>query len=171
MSYPPQANGNGSVPPAFGPSRRTHRSQPTESGSVPAPPPGENSVTGPSAPGQTAPPTPQPPMELLAAQFEQLLASNQQKFADLAAQGVAPDPFYLVHARINHLIDQIAAYTGPNGPRWALMTRLGFEKTIAGELEQAGPQTARMQLAEGARYTPGMIAELARQTGTFRQAH
>jgi hypothetical protein len=154
VNYPPHVNGNGHpVPP-----RRTSRSQPVEQG-----------TTEPSAPGQAAPQPQLPPLEVLAAQFEAVLMANQQKFADLAAQGVAPDPLYLVHARINHLIDQIAAATGPNGPRWGLMTRLGFEQTIAAELEQAGPQTARMQLAEGARYTPAMISELARQTGTFRR--
>jgi hypothetical protein len=97
------------------------------------------------------------------------VASNQAKFEELGKMGAAPDPFFMVHARINHLIDAIAQATGPNGPRWAAMTRLGFEKYIAAELEQAGPATRRMQLAEGARYTPGMIAELARQTGTLRR--
>jgi hypothetical protein len=97
------------------------------------------------------------------------VAANQARFEELARQGASPDPFYLVHARINHLIDAIAAATGPNGPRWAVMTRLGFERQIAAELEQAGPVTRRMQLAEGGRYTPGMIRDLARQTRTVRR--
>ncbi len=112
---------------------------------------------------------PVPGPEAVAEEFERLLASNQAKFAELAARGAAPDPFFLVHARINHLIDAIAQATGPNGPRWAAMTRLGFETYIASELDQAGPATRRMQLAEGARYTPEMIRMLAAQTGTLRR--
>lgn len=108
-------------------------------------------------------------LEGIAAEFEKLVAANQAKFAELVAQGTSPDPFYLVHARINHLIDAIAQATGSNGPRWAALTRLGFEKYIAAELEQAGPATRRMQLAEGARYTPAMIRALAAQTGTLRR--
>lgn len=118
-------------------------------------------------------PTPQvvASLDVLQAEFEELVASNQRKFAEVAQQGAAPDPFYLVHARINHLIDSISSFAGPNGPRWAALTRLEFERAIAAELEEAGPATRRMQLAEGARYTPGMIAALARQTGTLRRAH
>jgi len=157
VSYPPHVQGNGHP----GPPHRTSRSQPAEKGSTPVPP-------SQPAPGTASPQM--PPMEMLQARFEELLAGNQQRFADLAAKGVAPDPFFIVHARINHLIDQIAAATGPNGPRWGLMTRIGFEEVIARELAQAGPQTTRMQLADGARYSPGMIAELARQAGTFRRA-
>lgn len=110
-----------------------------------------------------------PSLEVLGAEFEALIAANQQKFAEMQANGVAPDPFYLVHARINHLIDSIAKFAGPDGPRWAAFTRLEFERHIAQELDVAGPQARRMQLAEGARYTPGMIAALARQTGTLRR--
>jgi hypothetical protein len=121
-------------------------------------------------PEQPAPATTvYPALEVLAAEFEDLIASNQKKFAEMQANGAAPDPFYLVHARINHLIDSIAKFAGPDGPRWATFTRLEFERHIAQELDVAGPQARRMQLAEGARYTPSMIRDLARQTGTLRQ--
>lgn len=136
------------------------------------PPQGRPAVQGQfpgAAQAQTAQPPVPPSPEAVAEEFERLLVANQAKFTELAAQGAAPDPFFLVHARINHLIDAIAQATGPNGPRWAAMTRLGFEKYIAGELAQAGPATRRMQLAEGARYTPEMIRMLARQTGTMRR--
>ena len=109
-----------------------------------------------------------PSLEVLLAEFQDLITSNQQKFAEMQANGVAPDPFYLVHARINHLIDSIAKFAGPEGPRWASLTRLEFERHIAQELDTAGPQARRMQLAEGARYTPSMISALARQTRTLR---
>lgn len=125
----------------------------------------------PVAQGQVPPPQPlaPPSLEGVNAEFERLVAANQAKFKEMSDQGAAPDPFFLVHARINHLIDAIAQATGPNGPRWAAMTRLGFEKYIAAVLAEAGPQAQRMQLAEGARYTPAMIAALARQTGTLRR--
>src|ERR1700728_2742146 len=101
---------------------------------------------------QQGPPTVVPSLEVMHAEFEALVASNQAKFAELAAHGTAPDPFYLVHARINHLIDSIAVFAGPNGPRWAAHTRLEFERYIAMQLEEAGPVARRMQLAEGGRY-------------------
>jgi hypothetical protein len=154
--------------------RKTNRKQPGD-GPVPGPPPGRPVAQGqfqppPGARQSGFAPQPVPPsMEGVLAEFEALNQANQAKFAELAAQGIAPDPLYMVHARINHLIDAIAQATGPNGPRWAAMTRLGFEKYIAGELEQAGPATRRMQLAEGARYTPEMIRALAAQAGTLRR--
>lgn len=143
--------------------RRTHRASPSET----------NGVSGPSQPGRIAPPPQQtvPSLDVLMAEFEHLVKSNQEKFAELAQAGTAPDPFFLIHARINHLIDSIAGFAGPNGPRWAAATRLEFERYIAGELTQAGPVARRMQLSEGARYTPEMIRALARQSGTLRQAH
>jgi hypothetical protein len=138
--------------------RKTHRVQPGD----PAP--------GSAGPGNTVPQQTVPSLEVLQAELEAILASNAARFQELIAQGTQPDPFYLIHARINHLIDAIAQATGPNGPRWAAMTRLGFERQIAGELEQAGPATKRMQLAEGARYTPEMIRQLARQAGVLHRA-
>lgn len=126
----------------------------------------------------TQPPGPQqqpraviPSLEVLEAEFEDLVAANQAKFAELQQRGLAPDPFYMVHSRINHLIGSIAKFAGPDGARWATFTRLEFERAIAAELAEAGPQAQRMQLAEGARYTPAMIRELARATGTLRESH
>ena len=136
--------------------RRSNRVTQNGNGHGPAPTPAAMQGTPPS-------------VESLHAEFEALVVANQAKFAELAAQGTNPDPFYLVHARINHLIEMIAKATGPNGPRWAMVTRLEFEKQIAAELEMVGPVTRRMQLAEGGRYTPAMIAQLARETRTLRR--
>lgn len=154
--------------------RKTNRRQAGD-GPVPGPSPqpqgrpvAQGQFPGAQQAGAAQPPVP-PSLESVVAEFESLVASNQGKFADLAAQGVAPDPLYLVHARINCLIDSIAQFAGPNGPRWAAMARLGFERYIAAELEQAGPATRSMQLAEGGRYTPAMIRALAEQTGTLRR--
>jgi hypothetical protein len=152
--------------------RRTNRAQQRDAAArMPQPPQGSPVAREQVPPAQPAaqPRRVPPSLEGITAEFEQLVAANQVKFNELAAQGTAPDPFYMIHARITHLIDAIAQATGPNGPRWAAMTRLGFEKYIAAELEQAGPATQRMRLAEGARYTPQMIRALAAQTGTLRR--
>lgn len=157
-----------------GHSRKTNRRQPGDKG-LPGPQPQGRPVAQgrmPAQPGPAVQPAQQfvpPSLEGVQAEFERMVAANQAKFAELQKQGVAPDPFFMVHARINHLIDAIAQATGPNGPRWAAMTRLGFEKYIAATLEEAGPQMQRMQLAEGGRYTPEMIRALAAQTGTLRR--
>ena len=157
--------------------RKTHRSQNGDPPVPPGPPqPPEAAQPPPATPGPPPPPQQPPPqvlpsLEVLAAEFERLVASNQAKFTELAEAGASPDPFYLVHARINALIESIAQFAGPNGPRWAVMTRLQFERQIEAELNQAGPAARRMQLAEGGRYTPEMIRKLARQTGTLRRTH
>lgn len=151
--------------------RKTNRAQQRDADAR-TPPPGRPVAKGQFSPDQVTqamqPPAP-PSLEGVNAEFERLVGENQARFAELAAAGTPPDPFYLVHARINHLIEAIAQATGPNGPRWAAMTRLGFEKVIAAELAEAGPATRRMQLAEGGRYTPEMIRALAAQTGTLRR--
>ena len=126
----------------------------------------------PSSPSPAAPPPEvMPSLDVLVAEFEQVVASNQQKFAELAARGAMPDPLELVHVRINSLIESIAQFAGPNGTRWAVMARLSFERQVAESLSQAEPAILRSQLAEGGRYTPGMIRQLAEQTGTVRRVH
>lgn len=133
-------------------------------------PPGRPVASGQFPPGQAQPvqqPSAPPSVEVLTAEFEALVANNQAKFAELSALGTAPDPLYLVHARINSLIESIASFAGPQGPVWAMLARVKFERQIAAELEQAGPAARRMQLAEGARYSPEMIRALAAQTGTL----
>jgi hypothetical protein len=145
--------------------RKTNRAQPGDQ--VPL----ARATPGPSAYApQPAQSQPVPSLEVLSAEFQALVAANQAKFDELGKTGASPDPFYLVHARINSLIDSIAAFAGPNGSRWAVMTRLSFERQIAAELAEVSPTVRRMQLAEGARYTPAMIRALAAQTGTLRRA-
>jgi hypothetical protein len=107
-------------------------------------------------------------LDVLQAQFEALMTQNQASFADLNRRGIALDPFTLVHARINHLIDAIARFAGPDGPRWSMLTRVQFEQYIAGEIATAAKEGQRVQLAQGGSFTPTMIRDLARQTGTLR---
>ena len=154
--------------------RKTSRVQPGDKVPLPKAAPGPQAASGNARAfsvqqGQIAQPQPVASLEVLAAEFEALVSANQAKFAELAQRGAAPDPLYLVHARINALIDSIASFAGPNGPRWAVMARLSFERQIAAELAEAAPAVRRMQLAEGARYTPAMIRALAAQTGTVRR--
>lgn len=112
---------------------------------------------------------PAAPLDGLLAQFEALRDANVAKLQDLSRQGLEMDPLSLLHVRIDRLIDSIAQFAGPHGPRWMLMARLSFEQHLAAELETAEAQGRKAQLAQGASWTPGMIAELARQTGLFRR--
>jgi hypothetical protein len=151
--------------------RKTSRVQPGDQVPPARATPGPPAYARPAPPpAQAAAPQPVPSLEVLTAEFQALVTANQAKFDELGKTGASPDPFYLVHARINSLIDSIAAFAGPNGPRWAVMTRLSFERQIAAELAEMTPAVRRMQLAEGARYTPAMIRALAAQTGTLRRA-
>jgi hypothetical protein len=120
-------------------------------------------VSGPAGNGH------QVPLDALQQQFDSAKEANQVKLTELERQGLAMDPFSFVHARIDKLIDSIAQFAGPNGPRWALLTRMVFEQHIAQELAVAEDQGRKAQLALGAKFTPGMIAELARQSGLFRR--
>jgi hypothetical protein len=123
----------------------------------PAPPPGQPQETSAS-------------LEVLHAAFESTKATNQAKLADLQRQGVEVDPLSFVHARIDKLIDSIASFAGPQGPRWSLLARLSFEQHIAAELSAAEAEAGKAQLALGSQFTPAMIAQLARETGMFRRA-
>lgn len=148
--------------------RKTRRVQPGDSTPPPQHPAG-SFQPGPNVQqGQVAQPAVMPSLDVLQAQFEQAVAANQARFEELARQGTSPDPLYLVHARINSLIDSISSFAGPEGPRWAMLARLRFEMQIAEELAGAGQATQRMQLAEGGRYSPEMIRQLAAQTGMLR---
>jgi hypothetical protein len=119
--------------------------------------------------GHIAQPESAAPLEVLHAAFETAKASNQAKLADLQRQGLEMDPLSFVHARIDKLIDSIASFAGPQGPRWSLLARLSFEQHIAGELAGAEEQGRKAQLALGSQFTPSMIAALAAETGMFRR--
>jgi hypothetical protein len=122
-----------------------------------------------SRPGQIAQPPSPVQLEALQAQFETARDANNAKLAELQRQGLEMDPLSFVHARIDRLIDSIAQFAGPNGPRWMLTARLSFEQHIAAELEVAETEGRKAQLALGASWTPGMIAALARESGMFRR--
>jgi hypothetical protein len=129
------------------------------------PPRTQSGQTGAS---QLIQPPPPPSLDALTGQFDAVRESNQAKLAEMARQGVGVDPMDFLHARIDALIDSIAQFAGPNGPRWALMTRLSFEQQIAAQLDGAQEAGRRADLAIGGSFTPGMIAQLARASGTFQ---
>jgi hypothetical protein len=140
--------------------RSGHPQQPRRTTRIPAGPPQQVR----QAPPAFVP----PPLGVMVRQHEELLAQNQRRLAELRMQGIDLDPFTLVHLRIDKLIDSIAQFAGADGPRWAALTRLSFERAIAEEIDKAAPAMRQANLAIGANFTPGMIAELARQSGMFQ---
>jgi len=120
-------------------------------------------------PQQIAQPTPPVPLEELQQQFEAVRDDNQDRLGKLGQLGAEMDPLSFLHARMDCLIDSISRFAGPNGPRWALITRLEFEQHIARELDSIEKEATQAQLAQGALWTPAMISRYARETGLFRR--
>lgn len=121
-------------------------------------------------PGHIAQPPPPVPLERLQEEFESVRDSNQDRLAKLGQIGAQMDPLSFLHARIDSLIDSISQFAGPNGPRWAIITRLQFEQHIEAQLDEIETEASRAQLAQGALWTPAMISEYARATGLFRRS-
>ncbi len=71
------------------------------------------------------------PLEELQEQFEAVRDGNQDRLGRLGQLGAEMDPMSFLHARMDCLIDSISRFAGPNGPRWALITRLEFEQHIS----------------------------------------
>ena len=126
---------------------------------------------GPQPKPKQAPELPpaQVPLEQLQKQFERVRDDNQGRLAGLGQLGAEMDPLSFLHARMDCLIDSISRFAGPNGPRWALITRLEFEQHIARELDTIEKEATQAQLAQGALWTPEMISRYARETGLFRR--
>lgn len=101
-------------------------------------------------------------------QLQELIERNVARIAALARSGVTVDPASVVHARIDVLTDAVAGVLGPSGPVWALAARHAFELRMAAELDRMEAEAGRIQLAQGAAWSPAMIAQLARETGTFQ---
>jgi hypothetical protein len=128
--------------------------------------PRQDSGTGPGQPDGLTQPV---PLSVLQRRWQDLLEQNQASLTRLMQRNLAMDPMSCMNARIDCLIDCIdQAVGGAAGARWALETRLYFEQHLHDQMEEADRTGIRMQLAEGGTYTPGMISELARVTGTFR---
>lgn len=125
--------------------------------------PGTNGARHPAA----QPPA-QPSLPELQAQFEAVRDGNQERLGKLSQLGAVMDPLSFLHARIDALIESISQFSGPNGPRWAVVTRLQFEQSISAQLDEIEREATKSQLAQGGLWTPGMIAEYARKTGLFQ---
>lgn len=123
--------------------------------------------------GQQGPPpaTTVPPLPVLQQELEHKIPENQARVRRLAEQGTPLDPASLLHARIEQLIQSIAQFAGPEGQRWATLTKLQFEQWLSRTLDEVEGGARKSLLAQGASFTPGMIAALARESGTFGTQH
>lgn len=107
-----------------------------------------------------------PPLPVMQTRFEQLLADNQARLRELEAQGMAPNPLGLLHARIDALIDAIVGLSGGD-LRIGLHIRIQFEEKLAKEFGEAAQAGRRAILTQGSHMTPGEIREIARQSGQY----
>lgn len=134
--------------------------------------PNGNGARGAQRAQQGPPPaTSVPPLPVLQQELQAKIPQNQNRLRRLAEQGTPVDPFSLAHARIDQLIDSIAQFAGPEGQRWATLTRLQFEQWLSKTLDEVEGGARKSLLAQGANFTPGMIAALARESGTFGTQH
>jgi hypothetical protein len=104
---------------------------------------------------------------MMQAQLDQLVAANKAGFDELAKQGVRFDPATLIMGQIECLYDTIGEAMGPQGPQFVVLARLRWEQRIARNIAEAREQGRKAQLSMGGSFTPAMIRELARNTGTF----
>jgi hypothetical protein len=102
----------------------------------------------------------------LAAQFIELVEKNKAVMAELARRNIHLEPLSMLHARIDHLVQAVAALAGQTGPLWATHTRLTWEQHVAEELEKAKTTGTAAVIAQGGSFSPGMIAALAKETRT-----
>lgn len=110
-------------------------------------------------------------MQLLAAQMEAELNAtierNKAGFAELQRRGINFDGGQVINARIDKLMESIAEVVGPAGQLWLLQARKNFEKLMEEQIANASREGTKAQLAQGGSFTPGMIRQLANETGTF----
>jgi hypothetical protein len=101
--------------------------------------------------------------------LKDLIKENQEKLAAFQQQGIIIDPLSLLHARIDALIESVAQAIGPQmGPGWAWQARMAYEENLQKQYAEVEGQASRIALSQGAGWTPAMIAQLARETGTFQ---
>ena len=124
-------------------------------------------MTTPNGNGGPPPGFGMPSNEQLVAMHAQQVEQNIAGFKELLAMGIKFDPMAIMHSRIDHLIEGIASAMGESGPQWALVVKLKFEQQIGQNLQEARKEGTKAQLSQGASFTPGMIAQLAAETGTF----
>jgi len=101
-------------------------------------------------------------------QLRELADANDARLAALGRSGVVVDPVSILHARIDSLMDSLGHVMGPSGPTWVIVAKMAFQAHLAEQFNQVETEAGRTQLAQGALFSPAMIAELARETGMFR---
>lgn len=96
-----------------------------------------------------------------------LIEQNKAGFQALAQRGIQFDPVQILNARIDTVIQAVAAALGPQGEIWAIQANMLFEQLMAQHQQTANEQGRKAQLAVGGSFTPQMIRQLARETGTL----
>lgn len=103
----------------------------------------------------------------LQAQFGQLVTQNRAAFEELAAQGIKFDMGTMVMGMIECLYETLGEVMGPQGPQFVALARLRWEQRTAQNIAQARDHGRKAALSMGGSFSPGMIRDLARATGTF----
>lgn len=112
------------------------------------------------------------PTDPVAAEFQAaflvLVEQNKAGLADLRRQGIQFDMGVLLSAQIECLYRTIGEVMGPEqGPRFIELAKLRWEQAIEREIANAMEQGTKHQLAMGGSFSPSMIRELARASGTY----
>jgi len=103
-----------------------------------------------------------------AFEFRRMVEQNKQGFEELKRQGIQFDMGVLLTMQIECLYRTIGEAMGPvEGPRFIELAKLRWEQAIAEQIAKAKDQGTKAQLQAGGSFSPGMIRELARATGTF----
>lgn len=104
----------------------------------------------------------------MKAQFDQLVAQNRAAFEELGKQGIKFDLGTMVMGMIECLYQTIGEAMGPvQGPQFVMMAQLRWEQRTAANIAQARQEGRKAVLSLGGSFSPGMIRDLARATGTY----
>lgn len=106
------------------------------------------------------------------AEFVALVEKNKAGFETLKRQGIQFDMGILLTAQIECLARTVGEVMGPEqGPRFVELAKLRWEQAIEREIANAMEQGTKHQLAMGGSFSPAMIRELARASGTYGGLH
>lgn len=104
----------------------------------------------------------------LQAQCEQLVAQNRAALEELARQNIKFEMGAVVMGMVECLYDTIGEIMGPQqGPQFIQLARLRWEQRTAATIANAREEGRKAQLSLGGSFSPAMIRDLARATGTY----
>lgn len=101
------------------------------------------------------------------ARLDQLIAQNRGGYEKLARNGIRFPFESVILAQVDCLIDSVAEAMGPAGPQFAVLARTRWEERTARSIAEAEEQGRKQQIAVAGSFTPSMIRDMARATGTF----